>query len=372
MTLARVGVGAVGEQRLAEPALVVGDEVRGGAEDVRGRAVVALEPDDLGAGKILLEAEDVVDLGAAPAVDRLVVVADAADVLPALGEQPQPEILGDVGVLVLVDQHVAEAPVVVGEHVRVLAEDLQRLEEQVAEIGGVQRLQPVLVGGVELPPVPVGEGVGVGLRARPSGDSPRFFQVSIQPASWRAGQRFSSIPSAAMICFIRRIWSSVSRMVKSDLRPDQLGMAAQELGADRVERAEPLHAFEHAADQVADAVLHLARRLVGEGDGEDLAGPGAAGGEDMGDAGGEHAGLAGAGAGEHQHRPVQRLDREPLLGVQLVEVALGALPDPERARGDAARLRRGRVAGVGRGYGHGTGAVRTSGRYRSTNLEGTL
>ena len=59
----------------------------------------------------------------------------------------------------------------------------------------------------------------------------------------------------------------------------------------------------------------------------------------MGEAGGQHAGLAGAGAGEDQHRPVERLDRGALLGVQLVEVALGALPNPERTRGDTARLR---------------------------------
>ena len=70
----------VGAQRLAEPALIVGDEMRGGGEDVAGRAVVALQPDHRGAGKIVLEAQDVVDLGAAPAIDRLVVVADAADV----------------------------------------------------------------------------------------------------------------------------------------------------------------------------------------------------------------------------------------------------------------------------------------------------
>ena len=133
-----------------------------------GRAVVALEADHVGAGKILLEAQDVVDLGAAPAIDRLVVVADAADVLAPLGEQPQPEILGDVGVLVLVDQHVAEALVILGEHVLVLAEDPQRLEEQVAEIGGVERLEAILVGGVELLAAAVGEGMGIGLRARPS------------------------------------------------------------------------------------------------------------------------------------------------------------------------------------------------------------
>ena len=71
----------LGPEGLAEPALVGGDHAGGGGEDVRGRAVVLLEPDHLGAGEVLLEAQDVADLGAAPAVDRLVVVADAADVV---------------------------------------------------------------------------------------------------------------------------------------------------------------------------------------------------------------------------------------------------------------------------------------------------
>ena len=75
--LARLVLGA---QRLAEPALVVRDQMRGGGEDVAGGAVVALQPDDLGAREVVLEAQDVVDLGAAPAVDRLVVVADAAEI----------------------------------------------------------------------------------------------------------------------------------------------------------------------------------------------------------------------------------------------------------------------------------------------------
>ncbi len=104
--------GHVGVQRLAEPALVLGDEARGGGENVRRRAVVALEPDHLGAGKVLLEAQDVVDFRSPPAVDRLVVIADAADVAMTLGEQPQPQVLRDVGVLVLVDQHVSEAALV--------------------------------------------------------------------------------------------------------------------------------------------------------------------------------------------------------------------------------------------------------------------
>jgi hypothetical protein len=61
-----VAVIDLGPQRLSEPAGVVGDEPGRGGEDMRRRAVVLLEPDDLGARKILLEAQDVGDLGTAP------------------------------------------------------------------------------------------------------------------------------------------------------------------------------------------------------------------------------------------------------------------------------------------------------------------
>ena len=118
--------------------------------------------------------------------------------------------------------------------------------------------------------------------------------------------------------------------------PGKLGVAAQQLDADRVEGAEPRHALDSLADQHADALLHLARRLVGEGDGEDLRGEGEAGGEDVGDAGGEHARLAGAGAGQHQNRAFGRLDRQPLLGVQPFEIA--------RRAGMAARAAMARAA----------------------------
>src|SRR3546814_20970039 len=73
----------------------------------------ALQADHLGAGEIVLEAQDVADFAATPAVDRLIVIADAAEVLVALRQEPQPEVLRHVGVLVLVDQAVAPAPAVV-------------------------------------------------------------------------------------------------------------------------------------------------------------------------------------------------------------------------------------------------------------------
>ena len=41
----------VGAQRLAQPAFVVGDQMRGGGENMPGRAVIALQPDHVAPGK---------------------------------------------------------------------------------------------------------------------------------------------------------------------------------------------------------------------------------------------------------------------------------------------------------------------------------
>ena len=100
-------------------------------------------------------------------------------------------------------------------------------------------------------------------------------------------------------------------------------------------------AFGCLADD-ASTVAHLARRLVGEGDGQDLRRARRGRGEDMGDTRGQHAGLAGAGAGQHQHRAVERLDRLALLGIEPGEIGRAAARRGAGARGDAAgrRLRR--------------------------------
>ena len=97
-------------------------------------------------------------------------------------------------------------------------------------------------------------------------------------------------------------------------------MAAQDLDADGVEGAEPGHALDGAAHQRADALLHLARGLVGEGHGEDLGGARAARAQNVGNAGGQHAGLARAGARQHQDRPIERLHGGPLLRIEICQI----------------------------------------------------
>ncbi len=95
----------------------------------------------------------------------------------------------------------------------------------------------------------------------------------------------------------------VGRVVDRERRgeAEQLGLAAQDPHAGAVEGGHP-HRPGARADQLLDALAHLAGRLVGEGDRQDLAGLHAAGAEQVGDPVGEHPGLAGAGAGHDQQR----------------------------------------------------------------------
>ena len=107
-----------------------------------------------------------------------------------------------------------------------------------------------------------------------SGVSPRFFQLSI--SAGELARRPAVLVEALRLDHLLQQADLVVGVEDGEagLEADELGVAAQDLDADRVEGAEPRHALDGAADQVADALLHLARRLVGEGDGEDLAGEG--------------------------------------------------------------------------------------------------
>jgi hypothetical protein len=88
-------------------AVVLDQRVRG-AENRVGRAVVLLERDRPRLAEVALELEDVANVGASERVDRLVRIADGADVAVLLGQQLQQAVLRVVRILVLVDEDVAE------------------------------------------------------------------------------------------------------------------------------------------------------------------------------------------------------------------------------------------------------------------------
>ena len=329
----------VGEQRLAQPAAVVRDQSGGDREDVAARAIVSLEPDHLCAGKVPLEAQDVFDVGAAPGVDRLIVVADAAQIAVRSGEEAEPEILDDVGVLVLVNQNVAKPAPERRENVVVLAHESQRLEQEIAEINGVQRFQTRLIALVERRPSSAGECRRFARRRV------RRIQAAILPSVDEIRERSRRPAFFVQVIRLEELLEQAQLVIgveDGEIRSQahKLGMHAQDLGADRMERAEPRHAL-FGPGEGGDAHPHLPRRLVGEGHRQDFVGASAAGGDEMRDPGGQDARLADARPGENENRPVERLDRAPLLLVQAVEVRIVLRATNERSRvGSVARRRR--------------------------------
>ena len=392
----------LGAQRFAKASFIVRDQMARRRQDMPCAPVVPLKPDDFGARKIMIEPENVIDLGASPAINRLIVIAHAADVflrlrrrhglilrdaraLPSLlrmrikgfpcgttfllilrsiakrgadltlilrsiakrcvskdeapglrrlRQQPQPQILRHVGVLILVHQDVSKPLLVLPQHVRMLAEQADALQQQVAEVGGVQRLQPLLIGEIKLLALAVGEARRLAGRHHVGG------QPAVLPAVQDHGEDPRRPSFIVELLGFQQLLDQPDLVVhvedgEAALEADHLGVAAQDFHADRVESAEPGHALDDLADHQADAVLHFARRLVGEGDGEDFARPRPPQVEDVGNSGRQDARLAGPRAGQHQHRPVQRLDRLALLRVEIGQI--GRRAGAQSARGNASR-----------------------------------
>ena len=102
--LDRLAVSRGSPQGLAEAAPVVADQPVGRVQDLAGRAIVLFQPNDLRVLEIIGEPLNVLDLGAAPTIDRLVVVPHGHDIAGVPGKQPQPRVLNRVRVLELIDQ----------------------------------------------------------------------------------------------------------------------------------------------------------------------------------------------------------------------------------------------------------------------------
>ena len=86
----------------------------------------------------------------APAIDRLVVIADAADIATPLREQPQPQILRDIGILIFIDEDIFEALLILRKHIGIVLKQPQTFQQQIPEIDRIQHFQPGLIGGVDV------------------------------------------------------------------------------------------------------------------------------------------------------------------------------------------------------------------------------
>lgn len=114
------------------------------------RAIVLLEQNDGRVGEGRLEFENVANVGTTEPIDRLVAVTDHTDLAMLLSQHRHDGVLHLVGVLIFVDENKPETTLIVLEHVWVLREQLDGVEQQIVEVHRTGFLQPQLVLGVHL------------------------------------------------------------------------------------------------------------------------------------------------------------------------------------------------------------------------------
>ena len=162
----RLALAERGPQFLGLAALVVADHRVGRIQNGLRRTIVLFEHDGLGVREVLLEVLNVADVGTTERVDGLVGIAHHGDpggaglagvrrardgLLPRVhaGQLAHEHVLGVVGVLILVDENVTEALMVVLGDGRVGARQLDRAADQIVEVDGVGQGQAMLVFGVD-------------------------------------------------------------------------------------------------------------------------------------------------------------------------------------------------------------------------------
>ena len=126
--LERLAGAAVRPQRLHVPVDVLLDDAVRRVEDRLRRAIVLLELHDVRVREVAVEVEQVTRLGAAPGVDRLIVVTHDRQVARRGREVAHEVVLHTIRVLELVDEHLPEHEVQPGAG-DLVAEEAQHLQE---------------------------------------------------------------------------------------------------------------------------------------------------------------------------------------------------------------------------------------------------
>ena len=320
-------IARVGPQALRTAPLVLRDDGVRGGEDVLRRAVVLFEEDRARTREVALELFDVADRRTAEGVDRLVGVADDGElggrdpVLAVPDEETDEHVLRVVRVLILIDEDVAETPVIVLGEEAVAGEELHGPHDEVVEIEGVRFAHPFLVFevgvGDDLRDRVLRRGVGVLLRR-----DELVLEVG-DPGGDEFGREALDIDIGGFEDDLDEALG-VLRVIDREGRAQARGLVlgAEDPHARRVEGRDP-HPRGGAPDEGADPFAHLCGGLVREGDGKDLPGARPARRERVGDAVGEDAGLPGSGSRHDEQRPALVEDRLRLLLVESAQELIG-------------------------------------------------
>ncbi len=281
-------------------------------EDGGSRAVVALQPDDVSAGKILVELLDVFDAGTAPAVNRLIIVANHHQVIVAAGQHAQPGVLHSVSVLELIDQDMAEAALIVVQQAGIVQPQLVGAQQDFSKVHHAAALTGLFIGGIDREHG-AGELVTVVLYV---GGAQTFVFLCVDVPLHLAWGPFVLVNAQRLAQTLDQPKLVITVQDLEVLR--QIGFTpvlAQQPVRQAMESADP-HTADRALQQLFDTAAHFAGGLVGKCHGQNAKGRYALHLHQPGDAMDQHAGLAAAGASQYQHTTRGRGDSPALLVVQ--------------------------------------------------------
>ena len=221
-----------------------------------------------------------------------------------------------VGVLVLIHKHVPEPAAVLLGHLGHGLEEVDRDHDQVVEVHRAGLEQAALV-------LTVGLGQGLfprGLRAGGEGLVVDQLVLQVRHLGGHGLRRELLGVELELPADQRHQALRIRLIVDGERRgvAEPLGLPAQDAHAGRMEGHHP-HRPGPRADQRGDAGRHLAGRLVGEGDGQDLVRRHVARGEQVSDPVGEHAGLPRTRAGHDEQRAALVHHGSALLWIESVK-----------------------------------------------------
>ena len=225
--------------------------------------------------------KDIFDFRPPPAVDGLIVVPHGEQIAVYGSEQTDDLELHGIGVLKLVHEDIAEPAAEVLPRVRVVFEEQTGFVQKIVEVEGVVFPKVLLIAGVyfhDLVDIPFRRVFGGVLGGR----KPQHFGVADMP--FDVLQQFFVFVFAFLKGFFDDIGALRFAVNGKILIQSRLGgVHSQNPHAHTVNGTHPHSPRVH---DFSDALFHLVRRLIGEGDGENRLGGHVHIPDQMGDAGG--------------------------------------------------------------------------------------
>ena len=126
-------------------AAVVGNHLVGRVQNTLGGTVILLQFNHFRAWKRLLKVQNIHDVRAAEFIDRLIIVSHHADIPVFFRQELYKTKLHGIGILILINQDIAESFLIAFQHIRSLLEKLHGKHQKIIKIQGVIFLQPLLI-----------------------------------------------------------------------------------------------------------------------------------------------------------------------------------------------------------------------------------